>query len=110
MSDRWLLWPSLSPRPQAVFAFSMPTHPSTKANQTISGTALNMFAPAFAIFVARVIQGVQQIQFNTSGLNRSRWAASRFSAFVIPEHIHHHVSGRRHSDFVHPGALPDRLA
>ena len=37
-----------------------------KANQTISGTALNMFAPAFAIFVARVIQGVQQIQFNNT--------------------------------------------
>ncbi len=35
-----------------------------KADQTISGTALNMFAPAFAIFVARVIQGVQQVQFN----------------------------------------------
>lgn len=34
-----------------------------KADQTISGTALNMFAPAFAIFVARIIQGVQQIQF-----------------------------------------------
>ncbi|SHK13878.1 ABC transporter permease [Hespellia stercorisuis] len=34
-----------------------------KADQTISGTALNMFAPAFAIFVARMIQGVQQIQF-----------------------------------------------
>lgn len=34
-----------------------------KANQVISGTALNMFAPAFAIFVARVIQGVQQVQF-----------------------------------------------
>ena len=37
-----------------------------KANQTISGTALNMFAPAFAIFVARVIQGVQQIQFSNT--------------------------------------------
>ena len=37
-----------------------------KANQNISGTALNMFAPAFAIFVARVIQGVQQIQFNNT--------------------------------------------
>ena len=37
-----------------------------KANQTISGTALNRFAPAFAIFVARVIQGVQQIQFNNT--------------------------------------------
>lgn len=35
-----------------------------KADQTISGTALNMFAPAFAIYAARMIQGVQQIQFN----------------------------------------------
>ncbi|MBP7320022.1 MAG: ABC transporter permease [Lachnospiraceae bacterium] len=34
-----------------------------KADQTISGTALNMFAPAFAIYVARMIQGVQQVQF-----------------------------------------------
>ena len=34
-----------------------------KADQTISGTALNMFAPAFAIFVARTLQGMQQIQF-----------------------------------------------
>lgn len=34
-----------------------------KADQTISGTALNLFAPAFAIFVARMIQGMQQIQF-----------------------------------------------
>lgn len=34
-----------------------------KADQTISGTALNMFAPAFAIFTARTIQGVQQVQF-----------------------------------------------
>lgn len=34
-----------------------------KADQTISGTALNMFAPAFAVFVARMVQGVQQIQF-----------------------------------------------
>ena len=37
-----------------------------KADQTISGTALNMFAPAFAIFVARIIQGVQQIQFTNT--------------------------------------------
>lgn len=35
-----------------------------KVDQTISGTALNMFAPAFAIFVARMVQGVQQIQFS----------------------------------------------
>jgi ABC-type uncharacterized transport system permease subunit len=34
-----------------------------KANQVISGTALNMFAPAFAIYTARMIQGVQQVQF-----------------------------------------------
>ncbi|HPE15942.1 MAG TPA: ABC transporter permease [Oscillospiraceae bacterium] len=36
-----------------------------RADQTISGTALNMFAPAFAIFTARMIQvnGVQQIHF-----------------------------------------------
>ncbi|MEG2337815.1 MAG: ABC transporter permease, partial [Clostridium sp.] len=35
-----------------------------KADQIISGTALNMFAPAFAIFVARMIQNVHQIPFN----------------------------------------------
>lgn len=33
------------------------------ADQTISGTALNLFAAAFAIFVARSIIGVQQIPF-----------------------------------------------
>lgn len=37
-----------------------------KADQTISGTALNMFAPAFAIFTTRMIQTVQQIQFTDS--------------------------------------------
>lgn len=35
-----------------------------KADQTISGTALNMFAPAFVIFTARLLQGVQQVQFS----------------------------------------------
>ncbi len=35
-----------------------------KADQVISGTALNMFAPAFAIFVTRSVQKVQQIPFN----------------------------------------------
>ncbi|WMJ23909.1 ABC transporter permease [Paludicola sp. MB14-C6] len=34
-----------------------------KADQVISGTALNLFAPAFAIFVARMVQGIQQVQF-----------------------------------------------
>lgn len=33
------------------------------ADQTISGTALNLFAPAFAIFVARSVIGIQQVQF-----------------------------------------------
>lgn len=34
-----------------------------KADQVISGTALNLFAPAFAIFIARMVQGIQQIEF-----------------------------------------------
>lgn len=34
-----------------------------KADQTISGTAINLFAPAFAIFVARMLQQVQQVNF-----------------------------------------------
>lgn len=34
------------------------------ANQVISGTAINMFAPAFAIFTARMIIGVQQVPFD----------------------------------------------
>lgn len=37
-----------------------------KADQTISGTALNLAAPALAIFIARQIQGVQQINFNNT--------------------------------------------
>ena len=37
-----------------------------KANQVISGTAINMFAPAFAIYVARMIRQVQQIPFNNT--------------------------------------------
>lgn len=39
-----------------------------KSDQIISGTALNMFAPAFAIYVARMIQanGVQQITFSNT--------------------------------------------
>ena len=34
-----------------------------KANQVISGTAINMFASAFAIYVGRAIRTVQQIPF-----------------------------------------------
>lgn len=34
-----------------------------RANQVISGTALNLFAPAFAIFVARTVQGAKDIPF-----------------------------------------------
>lgn len=34
------------------------------ADQTISGTALNMFAPAFVIFTARMLQGTQIITFD----------------------------------------------
>ena len=34
-----------------------------KANQIISGTAINMLAPALAIFIARMIRTVQQIPF-----------------------------------------------
>lgn len=37
-----------------------------RANQVISGTALNMFAPAFAIFVARTIQNSQEIGFTNT--------------------------------------------
>ena len=37
-----------------------------KADQTISGTALNLFAPAFAIFTARMIQQTQQIAFTNT--------------------------------------------
>lgn len=39
-----------------------------KADQIIGGTALNMFAPAFAIYAARMIQtnGVQQIAFENT--------------------------------------------
>lgn len=37
-----------------------------KADQTISGTALNMFAPAFCIFVARLVQQTQQVEFKNT--------------------------------------------
>ncbi|HOC06190.1 MAG: ABC transporter permease [Bacillota bacterium] len=37
-----------------------------KANQVISGTAINMLTPAVAIYVARMLQNVQQINFNNT--------------------------------------------
>ncbi|WP_295158784.1 ABC transporter permease [uncultured Brachyspira sp.] len=36
---------------------------SMSADQVISGTALNIFAPAFAIYITRAVQVVQQISF-----------------------------------------------
>lgn len=39
-----------------------------KADQVISGTALNMFAPAFSIFVARMVLGFQQVPFEDTFL------------------------------------------
>ena len=41
-----------------------------KADQVISGTAINMFAPAFAIFVARMIRTVQQVPSRTPSVWR----------------------------------------
>lgn len=41
-----------------------------KSDQIISATALNLFAPAFAIFTARTIQTGQQIQFTSNFLIR----------------------------------------
>lgn len=39
---------------------------SLKADQTISGTALNLFAPAFAVFMAKRIGGTRQILFRNT--------------------------------------------
>ncbi|MCL2699016.1 MAG: ABC transporter permease [Defluviitaleaceae bacterium] len=39
---------------------------SLNANQIISGVALNMFAPAFAMYVARILGGTQQVPFNNT--------------------------------------------
>lgn len=45
-----------------------------KADQVISGTAINMLAPAFAIYVARTIFVVQQIPFqNTFRIRKVKW-------------------------------------
>lgn len=39
-----------------------------KADQTISGTAINMFAPAFTIFVARLFYSVKEVPFTNTFL------------------------------------------
>ena len=41
------------------------------ADQTISGTALNLFAPAFAVYTARSIIGIQQVGFKNTYLIRN---------------------------------------
>lgn len=41
------------------------------ADQTISGTALNLFAPAFAVYSARSVIGIQQIGFQNNYLIRN---------------------------------------
>lgn len=51
----------------AIFAlFHAYASVNMKADQVISGTALNMFAPAFAIYTARMMFGVQQIPFKNT--------------------------------------------
>ena len=37
-----------------------------RADQVISGTALNIFAPAFAVFVARMVQNTAAVNFNNT--------------------------------------------
>jgi simple sugar transport system permease protein len=37
-----------------------------KANQIISGVAINMFAPAFAVYIARMVTGSQNVMFNNA--------------------------------------------
>jgi len=41
-----------------------------KANQVISGIAINMFAPAFAIYVSRLVVGTQNVGFRNQFLIR----------------------------------------
>ena len=37
-----------------------------KANQIISGVAINMFAPAFAVYVSRMVTGSQNVRFDNA--------------------------------------------
>ena len=95
----------------AVFAFFHAyASINMKANQTISGTALTCL-PAFASLWPGSSREYSRFSLTIpSGLNPFPcWAVSRFSGLCYSRTIHHHVSGRRHSDFVHPGALPDQV-
>ena len=71
MSGQWLLILAILIAMAAGAIFSM-LHAyasiNMKADQTISGTALNMLAPALAVFMARMIQEshVQQIEFTNT--------------------------------------------
>lgn len=68
MSGQWLLVLAILVAAASGMIFSL-LHAyaaiNLRSDQTISGTALNMFAPAFAIYMARTLQSnnVQQVQF-----------------------------------------------
>ena len=81
-----------------------------KANQTISGTALNMFAPAFAIFVARSSREYSRFSLTIpSGLNLPLLGSIPFFGPLLFQNTYITTYLHRHSDFVHPGALPDQV-
>lgn len=66
LNGQWLLLVALLIAAIAGIVIALPHAYASvhmKANQVISGTAINMFAPAFAIYVARMIRTVQQIPF-----------------------------------------------
>lgn len=71
MSGQWLLILAILVSMASGMIFSV-LHAyaavNLRSDQVISGTALNMFAPAFAIYMARSLQtnGVQQVQFTNT--------------------------------------------
>lgn len=71
MSGQWLLICAMLVAAASGMLFSL-LHAfaaiNLRSDQTISGTALNMFAPAVAIYMARMLQSnhVQQVQFNNT--------------------------------------------